>query len=162
MFYTHTLTHTHAHTPYETVLTRPHSDSPPTRHPPATTAADEIDTIGRARGASFGADNDEREQGLLQLLVEMDGFDTKDEQVLVIGATNLRSTLDPALLRAGRFDRVVHLGLPAEPDRLKILQVRDEELWDWDCEREPFHSMRHEHTHAQKAQPHSTNSVTSR
>lgn len=90
---------------------------------PAIIFIDEIDTIGRARGNSQGADNDEREQGLMQLLVEMDGFDTKQEKVLVIGATNLRSTLDPALLRAGRFDRVVRLGLPNELNRLKILQV---------------------------------------
>jgi len=90
---------------------------------PAIVFIDEIDTIGRARGKSHGADNDEREQGLLQLLVEMDGFDTKETQVLVIGATNLRSQLDPALLRAGRFDRIVRLGLPDEANRMKILEV---------------------------------------
>eukprot|EP00238_Polyblepharides_amylifera_P001098 CAMPEP_0196573372 /NCGR_PEP_ID=MMETSP1081-20130531/3272_1 /TAXON_ID=36882 /ORGANISM="Pyramimonas amylifera, Strain CCMP720" /LENGTH=767 /DNA_ID=CAMNT_0041891047 /DNA_START=162 /DNA_END=2465 /DNA_ORIENTATION=- len=92
---------------------------------PAIIFIDEIDTIGRARGGEshFGADSSEREQGLMQLLVEMDGFQTKDEQVLVIGATNLRSTLDPALLRAGRFDRIVRLGLPNEANRLKILEV---------------------------------------
>lgn len=90
---------------------------------PAIVFIDEIDTIGRARGKTSGPDNDEREQGLLQLLVEMDGFSTKDEKVLVIGATNLRSTLDPALLRAGRFDRICTLGLPSMANRLRILQV---------------------------------------
>jgi ATP-dependent Zn protease len=93
----------------------------------------------------MGADNDEREQGLLQLLVEMDGFDSKEEQVLVIGATNLRNTLDPALLRAGRFDRVVHLGLPGEADRLKILIVhaRNKEISDaGDSEYDDFALLR--------------------
>lgn len=83
---------------------------------------DEIDAIGKRRGSSGDAGSSEREAGLMQLLVEMDGI-VKGDQVVVIGATNRISLLDPALLRPGRFDRIVYMGRPSESNRLKILQV---------------------------------------
>ena len=83
---------------------------------------DEIDAVGRQRGAGLGGGNDEREQTLNQLLVEMDGFET-GQGVLVIAATNRSDVLDPALLRPGRFDRQVVVGLPDIRGREQILKV---------------------------------------
>jgi cell division protease FtsH len=83
---------------------------------------DEIDAVGRHRGAGLGGGHDEREQTLNQLLVEMDGFQG-NEGVIVIAATNRPDVLDPALLRPGRFDRQVHVGLPDVRGREQILRV---------------------------------------
>ncbi len=83
---------------------------------------DEIDAVGRSRGAGMGGGNDEREQTLNQLLVEMDGFETNDG-VIVIAATNRPDVLDPALLRPGRFDRQVVVDLPDIRGREQILKV---------------------------------------
>ena len=83
---------------------------------------DEIDSIGRQRGAGVNLGNDEREQTLNQLLAEMDGF-TQNSGVLVIAATNRRDVLDSALLRPGRFDRIVNVPLPDKNSRRSILQV---------------------------------------
>ncbi|PHS18295.1 MAG: ATP-dependent metalloprotease [Kangiella sp.] len=83
---------------------------------------DEIDAVGRHRGAGMGGGHDEREQTLNQLLVEMDGFDG-DDGVIVIAATNRPDVLDPALLRPGRFDRQVTVGLPDIKGREQILKV---------------------------------------
>ncbi|RIY32702.1 ATP-dependent metalloprotease [Psittacicella hinzii] len=83
---------------------------------------DEIDAVGRKRGAGFGGGHDEREQTLNQLLVEMDGFDEKTS-IIVIAATNRADVLDDALVRPGRFDRTVNLDLPDLKGRLQILQV---------------------------------------
>jgi len=84
---------------------------------------DEIDAVGRRRGASFGGGgHDEREQTLNAILVEMDGFDT-NSQVIVIAATNRGDVLDPALIRPGRFDRQVYVGLPDLQGRYEILKV---------------------------------------
>ena len=83
---------------------------------------DEIDAVGRHRGAGLGGGHDEREQTLNQLLVEMDGFDGNDG-VIVIAATNRPDVLDPALLRPGRFDRQVVVGLPDLRGREQILKV---------------------------------------
>jgi cell division protease FtsH len=83
---------------------------------------DEIDAVGRRRGAGLGGGNDEREQTLNQLLVEMDGF-AGNEGIIVIAATNRADVLDPALLRPGRFDRQVVVGLPDLRGRTAILQV---------------------------------------
>ena len=82
---------------------------------------DEIDAVGRHRGAGLGGGNDEREQTLNQLLVEMDGFETK-EGVILIAATNRPDVLDPALLRPGRFDRQVVVPNPDIKGRKKILK----------------------------------------
>ena len=82
---------------------------------------DEIDAVGRSRGAGLGGGNDEREQTLNQLLVEMDGFDT-NEGIILIAATNRPDVLDPALLRPGRFDRQV-VGNPDIIGREAILKV---------------------------------------
>ena len=76
------------------------------KHAPCIIFIDEIDAVGRSRGAGLGGGNDEREQTLNQLLVEMDGFDT-NEGIILIAATNRPDVLDPALLRPGRFDRQV-------------------------------------------------------
>lgn len=93
------------------------------KHSPSIIFIDEIDAIGKARGDLAGdSGSSEREQGLLQLLTEMDGF-RRDDRVLIIGATNLSSALDDALLRPGRFDRTIHMGLPSPSNRLRILQV---------------------------------------
>lgn len=86
---------------------------------------DEIDAVGRQRGAGIGGSHDEREQTLNQILVEMDGFDT-DTNVIVIAATNRPDILDPALLRPGRFDRRVVIDLPDLNDREAILKVHAE------------------------------------
>jgi cell division protease FtsH len=92
------------------------------RNAPSIVFVDELDAVGRQRGAGLGGGNDEREQTLNQLLVEMDGFDER-EQVIVVAATNRPDVLDPALLRPGRFDRQVTLGLPDRDGRLQILRV---------------------------------------
>jgi cell division protease FtsH len=92
------------------------------RNSPCIVFVDEIDAVGRHRGAGLGGSHDEREQTLNQILVEMDGFDT-DTNVIVIAATNRPDILDPALLRPGRFDRRVILDRPDMNGREKILQV---------------------------------------
>jgi len=92
------------------------------RSAPAIVFVDEIDAVGRHRGAGLGGGHDEREQTLNQILVEMDGFDTSTN-VIVIAATNRPDILDPALLRPGRFDRRVVLDLPDINGRIAILQV---------------------------------------
>jgi cell division protease FtsH len=92
------------------------------KHAPCIIFIDEIDAVGRKRGAGLGGGNDEREQTLNQLLVEMDGFEGT-EGVIVIAATNRPDVLDPALLRPGRFDRQVIVPLPDIRGREKILMV---------------------------------------
>ncbi len=92
------------------------------KNAPCIIFIDEIDAVGRHRGAGFGGGNDEREQTLNQLLVEMDGFE-ENEGVIVIAATNRPDVLDPALLRPGRFDRQVHVPLPDIRGREAILKV---------------------------------------
>ncbi|KAK9817951.1 hypothetical protein WJX72_004798 [[Myrmecia] bisecta] len=90
---------------------------------PAIIFIDEIDAIGKARGSGGGdSGTAEREAGLLQLLCEMDGF-KREDQILVIGATNRKDALDDALLRPGRFDRSIYMGRPRTDNRFKILQV---------------------------------------
>ncbi|MCM3907934.1 MULTISPECIES: ATP-dependent zinc metalloprotease FtsH [Trueperella] len=89
---------------------------------PAIIFVDEIDAVGRNRGAGIGGGNDEREQTLNQLLVEMDGFDERTN-VIVIAATNRPDVLDPALLRPGRFDRQIGVDAPDLPGRQEILKV---------------------------------------
>jgi cell division protease FtsH len=83
---------------------------------------DELDAVGRVRGAGYGGGHDEREQTLNQMLVEMDGFDTKDG-VIIVAATNRPDVLDPALLRPGRFDRQVVIDMPDTREREKILKI---------------------------------------
>ncbi len=83
---------------------------------------DEIDAVGRHRGAGLGGRHDEKEQTLNQLLVEMDGFET-NEGVILISATNRPDVLDPALLRAGRFDRQIVVPVPDIMGRVGILKV---------------------------------------
>jgi len=92
------------------------------KHSPCIIFIDEIDAVGRSRGAGLGGGNDEREQTLNQLLVEMDGFDT-NESIILIAATNRPDVLDPALLRPGRFDRQVVVGNPDIIGREAILKV---------------------------------------
>lgn len=92
------------------------------KHAPCIVFIDEIDAVGRSRGAGVGGGNDEREQTLNQLLVEMDGFGTT-EGVILVAATNRPDVLDPALLRPGRFDRQVVVNLPDLRGRSEILQV---------------------------------------
>jgi cell division protease FtsH len=92
------------------------------RNSPCIVFVDEIDAVGRHRGAGLGGSHDEREQTLNQILVEMDGFDT-DTNVIVVAATNRPDILDPALLRPGRFDRRVVLDRPDWNGRKKILEV---------------------------------------
>src|SRR5688572_3833454 len=92
------------------------------KHAPCIVFIDEIDAVGRQRGAGLGGGNDEREQTLNQLLVEMDGFEA-NSGVIVIAATNRPDVLDPALLRPGRFDRQVVVPLPDIRGREQILQV---------------------------------------
>ena len=89
---------------------------------PAIVFIDEIDAVGRQRGAGLGGGHDEREQTLNQLLVEMDGFGS-NEGVIVMAATNRQDILDPALLRPGRFDRQIYVGLPDIKGREEILKV---------------------------------------
>ena len=83
---------------------------------------DEIDSIGKQRGTGINLGNDEREQTLNQLLAEMDGFNENDG-ILILGATNRRDVLDSALLRPGRFDRIINVPLPDKPARIKILKT---------------------------------------
>jgi cell division protease FtsH len=92
------------------------------RHSPCIVFVDEIDAVGRQRGAGLGGSHDEREQTLNQMLVEMDGFDT-DTNVIIMAATNRPDILDPALLRPGRFDRRVVLDRPDMRGREQILKV---------------------------------------
>ncbi len=89
---------------------------------PAIIFIDELDSIGRRRGAGIGGGHDEREQTLNQILSEMDGFE-KDTSVIIIAATNRPDILDPALLRPGRFDRQVTIGLPTQREREQVLRV---------------------------------------
>ena len=89
---------------------------------PAIIFIDELDSIGRRRGAGIGGGHDEREQTLNQILSEMDGFE-KDTSVIIIAATNRPDILDPALLRPGRFDRQVTVGLPTQREREQVLRV---------------------------------------
>ncbi len=97
------------------------------KHSPCIIFIDEIDAVGRSRGAGLGGGNDEREQTLNQLLVEMDGFDT-NEGVIIIAATNRPDVLDPALLRPGRFDRQVVVSLPDIIGRERILKVHSKKI----------------------------------
>ncbi len=92
------------------------------KHQPCIVFIDEIDAVGRQRGAGLGGGNDEREQTLNQLLVQMDGFET-NEGIIVMAATNRADVLDPALLRPGRFDRQIYVNLPDVRGREAILRV---------------------------------------
>ncbi len=92
------------------------------KHAPAIIFIDEIDAVGRRRGAGLGGGHDEREQTLNQLLVEMDGF-SKNEGIIIMAATNRADILDPALLRPGRFDRMIYVGVPDVRGREAILGV---------------------------------------
>lgn len=92
------------------------------RNAPAIIFIDELDAVGRQRGAGLGGSHDEREQTLNQILVEMDGFEATDN-VIVVAATNRPDVLDPALLRPGRFDRQVVIDLPDRKERKDILKV---------------------------------------
>ena len=92
------------------------------KHSPSIVFIDEIDAVGRHRGAGLGGGHDEREQTLNQLLVEMDGF-SNNEGVIVLAATNRRDILDPALLRPGRFDRQITVNYPDVQGRVDILKV---------------------------------------
>lgn len=93
---------------------------------PSIIFIDEIDAVGRHRGAGLGGGHDEREQTLNQILVEMDGFDT-NATVIILAATNRPDILDPALLRPGRFDRRIILDEPSLSDRVKILELHTQE-----------------------------------
>ncbi len=97
------------------------------KHAPCIIFIDEIDAVGRSRGAGLGGGNDEREQTLNQLLVEMDGFDTT-EGVILVAATNRPDVLDPALLRPGRFDRQVMVNHPDLRGRSEILKVHTKKV----------------------------------
>jgi len=92
------------------------------KHAPCIVFIDEIDAVGRKRGAGISGSHDEREQTLNQLLVEMDGFESSDG-IIVIAATNRPDILDPALLRPGRFDRQIYVPLPDVKGRLEILKI---------------------------------------
>ena len=92
------------------------------KHTPSVVFIDEIDAVGRQRGAGLGGGHDEREQTLNQLLVEMDGF-TENQNIIVMAATNRRDILDPALLRPGRFDRQIVVSYPDIKGREEILRV---------------------------------------
>jgi cell division protease FtsH len=92
------------------------------KNAPCIIFVDEIDAVGRRRGSGMGGGHDEREQTLNQILVEMDGFE-QGQNVIVLAATNRADVLDPALLRPGRFDRRVNIGLPDRKDRAAILKV---------------------------------------
>ncbi len=94
---------------------------------PAIVFIDELDSVGRARGAGVGGGNDEREQTLNQILAELDGFEGH-EAVVVLAATNRPDVLDPALLRPGRFDRHVEMTLPSLEDRVAILKVHTRKM----------------------------------
>ncbi|HEY9054760.1 MAG TPA: ATP-dependent zinc metalloprotease FtsH [Rectinemataceae bacterium] len=92
------------------------------KNAPCILFIDELDAVGRTRGAGYGGGHDEREQTLNQMLVEMDGFDTKDG-VIILAATNRPDVLDPALLRPGRFDRQVVVAMPDIQEREAILKI---------------------------------------
>lgn len=92
------------------------------KNAPCIIFVDEIDAVGRRRGSGMGGGHDEREQTLNQILVEMDGFE-QGQNVIVLAATNRADVLDPALLRPGRFDRRVNIGLPDRKDREAVLKV---------------------------------------
>lgn len=98
------------------------------RHAPSIIFIDEIDAVGRQRGAGLGGGHDEREQTLNQLLIEMDGFESSNTPVVVIAATNRPDVLDKALLRAGRIDRRVHVPFPDIRSREAILKVHAENV----------------------------------
>src|SRR3990172_777763 len=97
------------------------------KHAPCIIFIDEIDAVGRLRGAGLGGGHDEREQTLNQLLVEMDGFETS-EGVILVAATNRPDVLDPALLRPGRFDRQIVVGRPDVRGRVGILKVHTKKI----------------------------------
>ena len=97
------------------------------KNAPCILFIDELDAVGRTRGAGYGGGHDEREQTLNQMLVEMDGFDTKDG-VIIIAATNRPDVLDPALLRPGRFDRQVVVDMPDVTEREAILKIHGEKI----------------------------------
>ncbi len=97
------------------------------KHAPCIIFIDEIDAVGRHRGAGLGGGHDEREQTLNQLLVEMDGFETT-EGVILIAATNRPDVLDPALLRPGRFDRQITVGRPDVKGRAEVLKVHTKKI----------------------------------
>ena len=97
------------------------------KHAPCILFIDELDAVGRTRGAGYGGGHDEREQTLNQMLVEMDGFDTKDG-VIIIAATNRPDVLDPALLRPGRFDRQVVVDMPDVKGREEILKIHSSKI----------------------------------
>ncbi|RKX77986.1 MAG: cell division protein FtsH, partial [Spirochaetes bacterium] len=97
------------------------------KNAPCILFIDEIDAVGRTRGAGYGGGHDEREQTLNQLLVEMDGFDT-DKGVIVIAATNRPDVLDPALLRPGRFDRQVVVAMPDVREREAIFSIHAKKI----------------------------------
>lgn len=97
------------------------------RNKPCIIFIDEIDAVGRVRGAGYGGGHDEREQTLNQLLVEMDGFDGK-QGIVIMAATNRPDVLDPALLRPGRFDRQVTIDMPDENEREAILKIHCEAI----------------------------------
>lgn len=96
------------------------------KNAPCIIFVDEIDAVGRRRGSGMGGGHDEREQTLNQILVEMDGFE-QGQNVIVLAATNRADVLDPALLRPGRFDRRVDIGLPDRKDREAILKIHFKE-----------------------------------
>jgi cell division protease FtsH len=97
------------------------------RHAPCIIFIDELDAVGRTRGAGYGGGHDEREQTLNQLLVEMDGFDSK-ETIIILAATNRPDVLDPALLRPGRFDRQVTVAMPDVNEREAILRIHAKKI----------------------------------
>jgi cell division protease FtsH len=97
------------------------------KNAPCILFIDELDAVGRTRGAGVGGGHDEREQTLNQMLVEMDGFDTKDG-VIILAATNRPDVLDPALLRPGRFDRQVVVDMPDVKEREAILQIHAKKI----------------------------------
>ena len=97
------------------------------KNAPCILFIDELDAVGRTRGAGYGGGHDEREQTLNQMLVEMDGFDTKDG-VMILAATNRPDVLDPALLRPGRFDRQVVVDMPDLNERLAILKIHVQKI----------------------------------
>lgn len=97
------------------------------KNSPCIIFIDELDAVGRTRGLGYGGGHDEREQTLNQMLVEMDGFDTKDG-IIVLAATNRPDVLDPALLRPGRFDRQVTVAMPDIREREEILRIHAEKI----------------------------------
>ncbi|MDR2865780.1 MAG: ATP-dependent zinc metalloprotease FtsH [Spirochaetaceae bacterium] len=97
------------------------------KHSPCIIFIDELDAVGRVRGAGYGGGHDEREQTLNQMLVEMDGFDSK-EGIIILAATNRPDVLDPALLRPGRFDRQVVIAMPDINERKAILTIHSKKV----------------------------------